>query len=174
MWVLLMGNVAFGLESTSGAVHTQPENVQTQSFQVGVEPNVFLSFGGTSGLSLSSTNGGFVGVETTLSRVYGNRLVGLTGDVLWDTGFGGLTATVGPRVGVLVFALDGGVGLRSDFDMSPTVGGQVRTMLNLGFGSLYYRVGFWPGAVELSTVHQLGFGIKFPQQLGYKPRTGEE
>ena len=174
MWMLLMGTVAFGLESVSDVEQDQSQEVQTPSFQVGVKPNVFLSFGGTSGLSVSSSNGGFVGVETSLSRIHGNRLVGLTGDLLWDSGFGGLTATVGPRVGALVFALDGGVAVRSDFEQPPAVGAQVRTLLNLGFGSMYYRVGFWPDAAELSTVHQLGVGMKFPQQLGYKPRTGEE
>lgn len=174
MWMLLMGTVAFGLESVSGAEQEQSQATPAPSFQVGVKPNVFLSFGGTSGLSVSSSNGGFVGGEASLSRIHGNRLVGLTGDVLWDTGFGGLTATVGPRIGALVFALDGGVSVRSNFELPPTVGSQVRALLNLGFGSMYYRVGFWPGAAELSTVHQLGVGIKFPQQLGYKPRTGEE
>lgn len=174
MWMLLMGTVAFGLESVSDAEQKQPQVTQTPSFQVGVKPNVFLSFGGTSGLSVSSSNGGFVGVETSLSRIHGNRLVGLTGDLLWDSGFGGWTATVGPRIGTLVFALDGGVSVRSNFDMPPEIGSQVRALLNLGFGSMYYRVGFWPDAAELSAVHQLGIGIKFPQQLGYKPRTGEE
>ena len=50
-------------------------------------------------------NGGFVGLES-LSRVNGNRLLGLSGDVLWDTGLGGVSATIGPRIG----AVDAGHG----------------------------------------------------------------
>ena len=48
------------------------------------------------GCHSQQTNGGFVGVETSLSRVNGNRLLGLSGDVLWDTGLDGVSATVGP------------------------------------------------------------------------------
>ena len=171
MWVLLMGNVAFGLESFSVA---RQDHHQNESFQVGVEPHIFLSVGGTSGLSVSSNNGAFIGVETALSRINGNRLMGLSADALWDTGLGGVSATVGPRFGVLMFAIDGGISVRHDFDRPTEVGSQIRTLLNLGFGSIYYRVGFWPSAEELSTVHQFGFSLKFPQQFGYKPRTGVE
>ena len=37
------------------------------------------------------------------------------GDVLWDTGLGGVSATLGPRVGLLMLAVDGGVSVRHDF-----------------------------------------------------------
>ena len=37
----------------------------------------------------------------------GNRLLGVSGDVLWDTGLGGVSATVGPRIGVFMLAMDG-------------------------------------------------------------------
>ena len=38
---------------------------------------------------------------------------------------------------------------------------------------MYYRAGVLVETEELSTVHQIGLRLKFPQQLGYKPRTGE-
>ena len=78
---LLMG-LAFGEEVGLEASGSQFQDVPEQPFQIGVEPDVFLAIGGTSGISLSSLNGGFVGVETSLSHVRGNRLVGLLGDVL--------------------------------------------------------------------------------------------
>jgi len=173
MWLLLMMNVVFGQEVAEEPTQTLVQSPQTSAFQVGVEPRVFVSFGGMSGVSISSVNGGFVGLEAAVSRVNGNRLVGLSGDVLWDSGLGGVSATMGPRVGLLMAALDGGVSVRQDFDGTLEVGSQLRAICNLGVGSFYYRAGFWPNADELSTVHQLGISIKFPQQLGYKPRTGE-
>ncbi len=173
MWLLLMMNVGFGQGVADSPTQTLVQSPQTSAFQVGVEPKVFVSLGATSGASISSTNGGFVGLETTVSRVNGNRLVGLSGDVLWDTGLGGIAATLGPRVGLLILAADGGISVRQDFDGVLEVGSQLRAICNLGIGSIYYRAGFWPQSEELSTVHQLGISIKFPQQLGYKPRTGE-
>ena len=174
MWLLLLVNMAFGQESADGPIQSSTQHIKMDAFEVGVRPRVFVSFGATSGLSVSSTNGGFIGLETGVSRVNGNRLVGLSGDVLWDSGLGGFSATVGPRVGLLVFAVDGGISVRQDAVRASEMGAQLRTLLNFGIGSMYYRVGFWPEAEELSTVHQLGVSLRFPQQIGYKPRTGEE
>lgn len=173
MWLLLMMNVGFGQEVADNPTRTLIQSPQNSAFQVGVEPKIFVSFGAMSGVSMSSTNGGFVGVETAMSRVNGNRLVGLSADVLWDSGLGGVSAMMGPRVGLLMIAVDGGVGVRHNFDGTSEVGSQLRALCNLGIGSIYYRVGFWPESEELSTVHQLGISVKFPQQLGYQPRTGE-
>lgn len=173
MWHLLM-SLAFGDEAGVDSSGTQMQEVLEQPFQIGVQPDIFLTIGGTSGISLSSVNGGFVGVETSLSHINGNRLVGLSGDVLWDSGLGGVSATVGPRVGFLMLAMDGGVSVRTDFTTPREIGAQLRWLLNLGFGTIYYRTGFWPKADELSTVHQIGFGLKFPQTLGYTPRPVRE
>ena len=173
MWLLLV-NMAFGRESAENPTQAITQNITNDAFEIGVKPRVFVSLGATSGLSISSQNGGFVGFETAVSRVNGNRLVGLSGDVLWDSGLRGFSATVGPRVGLLVGAVDGGISVRQEIEGAPEVGAQLRTLLNLGIGSMYYRVGFWPESEELSTVHQLGLSLRFPQQIGYKPRTGEE
>tara|TARA_B100001093_G_scaffold504166_1_gene559575 strand:+ start:209 stop:733 length:525 start_codon:yes stop_codon:yes gene_type:complete len=174
MWLLLLVNMAFGRESADGPIQSSTQHLNVDAFEVGVRPRVFVSLGATSGLSVSSQNGGFVGLETAVSRVNGNRLVGLSGDVLWDSGLGGFSSTVGPRVGLLVVAVDGGISVRQEIEGTPEVGAQVRTLLNLGIGTMYYRVGFWPESEDLSTVHQLGVSLRFPQQIGYKPRTGEE
>ena len=173
MWLLLV-NMAFGQESADDPTQSVSQNIKMNAFEVGVKPRVFVSLGATSGLSLSSESGVFVGLESGVSRVNGNRLFGLSGDILWDSGLGGFSATVGPRVGILVIALDGGISVRQKIERSAEVGAQLRTMLNFGIGSMYYRVGFWPESEELSTVHQLGVSLRFPQQIGYKPRTGEE
>ena len=165
MWHLLMG-LAVGDEIGLDSTETLVQELQEQPFQIGVQSDVFLALGGTSGISLSSVNGGFVGLEASLSRVNGNRLLGLSGDALWDTGLGGVSATVGPRVGVLMLAMDGGIGVRSDFTNPVEIGAQLRWLVNLGFGTVYYRAGFWPNADELSSVHQIGFGLKFPQIVG--------
>lgn len=171
MWHLLM-SLAFGEETDRDSV--QVREISEQPFQIGIQPDVFLAVGGTSGISLSSVNGGFIGIETSLSRVNGNRLLGLSADVLWDTGLGGVSATVGPRVGALMLAMDGGIGVRSDLMSPADIGAQLRLLLNLGFGTVYYRAGFWPDTDELSTVHQIGFGLKFPHVLGYNTRSVHE
>jgi len=169
MWHLLM-SLAFGEEAVGDPSGTQKQEVLEQPFQIGVQPDVFFALGGISGISLSSVNGGYVGLESSISRVNGNRLLGLSGDVLWDTGLGGVSATIGPRIGVLMLAMDGGISVRSDFSNTADVGVQLRWLLNLGFGTVYYRTGLWPNVDELSTVHQIGFGLKFPQTLGYNLR----
>ena len=79
------------------STESQMQEVKEQSFQIGVQPDMFLAVGATSGMSFSSVSGGFVGLEASLSRVNGNRLLGLSGDVLWDTGLGGVSATIGPK-----------------------------------------------------------------------------
>ena len=170
MWHLLIG-LSFGEEAGGDINESQMQEVSEQSFQIGVQPDMFLAVGATSGMSFSSVNGGFVGLETSLSRVNGNRLLGLSGDVLWDTGLGGVSATIGPRIGVLMLAMDGGISVRNDFTSPVDTGAQLRWLVNLGFGTMYYRTGFWPNTDELSIVHQIGFGLKFPQTLGYGPRT---
>ena len=165
MWIWLM-SLAFAEQSERDSAQQKVQELRPQPFQIGVQPDVFWSVGGTSGLSLSSNNGVYAGVETSLSRVNGNRLIGLATDAIWDSGLQGVSATVGPRVGLLMFAMDGGVSIRSDFVDPVETGGQLRVLLNLGFGTVYYRTGFWPNTDELSTVHQLGMSLKFPQMLG--------
>jgi len=148
----------------------------SKPFVIGVHPTQFFSVGMTGGGTVSSTNGGYVGIESSLSRVYGNRLVGLSTDVVWDSALNGASMTIGPRVGVLMLAIDGGLGVRSgvDFTESVDVGMYGRVGLNLGLGGMYYRMGWWPESDELSVMHHVGVSIKIPQQIGYTPRTPYE
>ena len=175
LW-LWIGKAAWGLDSTAALNESSQtaSSLMEQPFTIGVDPKTFVSFGGTSGLSLASEHGIFTGVEASIARVNGNRSIGINGDVLWDTVLQGASISVGPRFGVLMFALDGGVGLRTDFDAGVELGSYIRTSLNLGFVSTHYRFGLWPEADELATVHQLGVSLRFPQQLGYAPRTVQE
>ena len=173
MWHLLI-SLALGQGSGSDFPEIEQHDEVAQPFQIGVQPDYFLAVGGIGGISLSSVNGSFVGIETSLSRVHGNRLLGLSGDIVWDNSLNGVTATIGPRMGMLVFAMDGGISIRSQLSTPAEIGGQLRFLLNLGVGTVYYRTGFWPIPDELSTVHQIGFGIRFPQRLGYNTHGNQE
>ena len=42
-----------------------------------------------------------------------------------------------------MLAIDGGVSVRSNFESPADAGAQLRWLVNLGFGTLYYPVGFW-------------------------------
>ena len=170
MWLPISGMLLMPEPAVNNMNVDNPE----QPFEIGVHPKTFVSVGGTTGIGVSDNKGVFAGLNATVSRVNGNSLIGATGDVTWDASSNQLVATVGPRVGKLMFALDGGLAIRSDFTES-ALGGQVRGSLNLGLGSVYIRTMLWPqtdGGV--SAVTQLGFSVNFPQQLGYKPRTTYE
>ena len=65
MWLVLMMNVSFGQESVDEPAQVSDSYMKSDAFQVGVEP-LILSFGATSGLSLSSKNGVFVGLESAI------------------------------------------------------------------------------------------------------------
>ena len=131
MWHLLI-SLAFGDETGLDSTENQIQEV-SDPFQIGVQPDGRSLLAVPVGMSFSTENGGFVGVETSLSRVNGNRLLGISGDVLWDTGLD-VSATVGPRIGVFMLAMDGGIGLRSDFESPADIGAQLRFLLNVGFG----------------------------------------
>ena len=165
----LEGNVEAGTVLES-------EDDRLVPFVIGVHPTTFVSLGMTGGVSMSTNNGGYVGAEASVSRVYGNRLFGLSTDVMWDSALKGASMTIGPKVGVLMLAVDSGLGVRSGFDFTEPVevGMYGRAGLNLGLGGLYYRVSWWPQSDELSVVHHLGVSIKIPQQIGYEPRTPYE
>lgn len=154
----------------------EPQENPSVPFVIGVHPTQFFSVGITGGGTVSSTNGGYVGIESSISRVYGNRMMGLSTDVVWDSALSGASITIGPKVGVLMLAMDGGVGVRSDVDFTEPVelGMYGRVGLNLGLGGVYYRMGWWPESDELSVMHHIGVSIKIPQQLGYEPRTPYE
>ena len=162
-----------GLEEIKASESQEKPSVP---FVIGVRPKKFLSVGMTGGGTVSSTNGGYVGIESSMSRVYGNRLLGLSADVVWDSALNGASMTIGPKVGLLIFAFDTGLGVRSDFDLKEPVelGVVARVGLNLGLGGVYYRMGWWPQSDELSVMHHVGVSVKIPQQLGYEPRTPYE
>lgn len=170
MWLPISGMLLMPKPEVNKTNVDTPE----QPFEIGVHPKTFVSVGGTGGVGVSDNKGVFAGLSATVSRVNGNSLIGATSDLTWDASSNQLVATVGPRVGKLMVALDGGLAVRSDFTESE-MGGQVRGSLNLGLGSVYIRTMLWPqtdGGV--SAVTQLGFSVNFPQQLGYKPRTTYE
>jgi len=168
--VTVVDSIDSALEKDNGS---EPQENPSMPFVIGVHPTHFFSVGMTGGGTVSSTNGGYIGIESSMSRVHGNRLLGLSADVVWDSALNGASMTIGPKVGLLMLAMDGGLGVRSDFDFTESVelGMYGRVGLNLGLGGLYYRMGWWPESDELSVMHHVGVSIKIPQQLGYKPRT---
>lgn len=140
-----------------------------EPFVLGREPQTFVNVGWTAGASLAETPGIFAGGTAGISRITGNQWVGATADILLDTG-SGINLLVGPKVGLLVLGVDAGFAARSDFRNPIVTGGYGRAEVNLGVVSWYYRAVVWPVESALSTTHQLGVSMKFPQQLGYKPR----
>lgn len=145
----------------------EPQENPSVPFVIGVHPTQFFSVGITGGGTVSSTNGGYVGIESSISRVYGNRMMGLSTDVVLDSALSGASITIGPKVGVLMLTMDGGVGVRSDVDFTEPVelGMYGRVGLNLGLGGVYYRMGWWPESDELSVMHHIGVSIKSHSNL---------
>ena len=173
MWLPIAGMVWMSEPAEQSEDTTSVDNRQ-QPFEIGVHPKTFVSVGGIGGVTVSGNTGSFVGLNAAVSRVNGNNFIGVTGDVAWDVSSNQLVATVGPRAGKLLFTLDGGLAVRSDFS-DTEIGAQMRGSLNLGLSSVYVRAMMWPQIDDaLSSMLQLGFSINFPQQLGYKPRTTYE
>ena len=96
---LLMG-LAFGEEVGLEASGSQFQDVPEQPFQIGVEPDVFLAIGGTSGLPYVPERR-VCWCRNELVACKRQSVSGIV-DVLWDSGLGGVSATVGPRIGVFI------------------------------------------------------------------------
>ncbi len=137
-----------------------------EPFVVGAKPQTFWSIGGTTGGAVSDDWGGFVGLETGLSTVKGNRLLGVQSDLFYDTTQQNVVASIGPKVGVLMLNVDGGLAVSSNLSDITRVGGYGRLSMNFGVFAGYYRFNVWGE----DTLQQFGISIKVPQLLGYQPR----
>ena len=145
---------------------------QEEPFQIGTKPYHFISTGLTTGASLSGKgNGGFVGLETSYVRAHKGTWFGLYTDALYDFGQQASTITIGPELGILMFGIDGGLGVQIRPKEETILGFQARTMLSLGFFSLFYRYGVWPEENTLRGVHQIGITLKSPIIRNHKSRS---
>lgn len=138
----------------------------SEPYVIGVRPKTYLNIGGASGLSVSNGTGLYAGGAFGVSRVKGNHTLGVSTELFYDSNLKGLTGTLGPKVGLLIGELDGGVVMNTGSDLT-TWGGYARLGLNFGLASSYYRVLVLS---ERTTTHHIGVTLKFPQQLGYRPR----
>lgn len=138
----------------------------SEPYVIGVRPKTYFNIGGTSGVSFSDGKGLYAGGTLGVSRVKGNHTLGVSTEWLYDSNLTGLTGTLGPKVGLLMGELDGGAVMNTGAD-STTWGGYARLSLNFGILSSHYRVLV---LTKQSPVNHIGVTLKFPQQLGYRPR----
>ena len=118
------------------------------------------------GLTARVSSTGFVGLECNYSVVKKSTWMGVYSDVFYDFAQQDTTITIGPRVGKMVFGIDGGLGVRLGGKEQMELGQQFRVLLNLGVASVYYRYGIW----SEEKTHQVGLTIKIPTILNYEPR----
>ena len=133
-----------------------------ESYSFGFPAQKMFNTGLTGGVS----NGGFVGLECNYSVVKKSTWMGVYSDVFYDFAQQDTTITIGPRVGKMVFGIDGGLGVRLGGKEQMKLGQQFRVLLNLGVASVYYRYGIW----SEEKTHQVGLTIKIPTILNYEPR----
>ena len=93
---------------------------------------------------------------------------GLYTDALYDFGNGNTMITLGPKVGMYIIGLDGGIGIVLDPKDQRNLQMQGRFLLTFGVFSMYYRYG---GRLDTDVrTHQTGLSIKMPFPLNYEPR----
>ena len=156
MWHLLIG-LSFGEEAGVTSMNPKCKRYQNSPFKSVSSPICFGCWCHKWHVILIK-NGGFVGLETSLSRVNGNRLLGLSGDVLWDTGLGGVSATIGPRIGVLMLAMDGGISVRNDFTSPVDTGAQLRWLVDWDLEQCIIVRGFGRTQMNCRLCIRLGLG----------------
>ena len=153
----MVGIVALGI----GVAAAQSVN---ETYVIGVRPKTYLSIGTTSGVSMSNGTGVFVGGMTGISRVRGNHLLGVTTECLYDSNVSGVMGTLGPKLGLLIGEVDLGFAFSTGHKSSR--GGYIRAGMNFGVVSVNYRILM----LSEAPIHHIGMSLKFPQQLGYRPR----
>ena len=155
MWLWSIIGLGWSLENR---VETEPPN---PAFRIGVQALTVSSLGLTAGAAFAADNGWYLGAQYGLSRVRGNRLFGANTDLFYDGSMNNAIWTVGPKVGVLALGLDAGLAVQAMDDVQS--GYYARSSLNLGLGSLYYRMIGWS---DLGMMHQVGFSVQIPQLIG--------
>lgn len=160
-----------GLSVFLGFILIQSSYAEEEPFSFGSPPQKYLSTGLTTGASFTpSGNGVYLGGECNYVRLKKQFWMGVYTDAVYDFGQAAATVTLGPKIGLLAFGLDGGLGLRTNLKDQTELGFQTRAMLNLGLFSLYYRYGGWPDSGVITSTHQTGISLKMPFPLTYEPR----
>ena len=168
MFWLLALNPVFALEEIQQETQESSFEQREAAFEIGISPKNYLSFGPTIGVSLSSDIGIFGGMDASFSRVRGNRSVGVSAMAFYDSHSKGSTVGLAPRFGYLFFAIDPGISLHHDRKEQTRLGGYLRSNLNLGFASLFYRVEIPVEKEARTAIHQLGISVLLPQELSSK------
>ena len=131
-------------------------------YEFDLPPQKFLSTGLTGGGNLGAPSGsGFVGLESSYTVATTGKWVGATTGISVDVGQGQTLFTLGPKVGVLAFGVDGGLGVRTIREFGFDMGVQVRPQLNRLL-AIFYRYGYWPSENGLPHV-SVGLTVKLPK-----------
>lgn len=137
-------------------------------FSIGTSTQHYISAGVTTGASFSGRgNGALLGFEGSYVQAHKGKWMGIYTDALYDFGQGLTTISVGPEIGMLMFGVDAGVGLRMGAEQEAQLGAQGRVMCTLGFFALSFRHGLWPQEGKIEHVSQLGLTFKIPVALNY-------
>ena len=142
---------------------------EEKPYSFGVPPQRYFNTGVTAGSSFSSLGKGrFLGIECNYVRSNKGMWAGLYTDALYDFGNGNTMITIGPKIGMYIIGLDGGIGIVLDPKDQRDLQMQGRILLTFGVFSMYYRYGIRMDT-DIST-HQIGLSIKMPFPLNYEPR----
>ena len=140
----------------------QLAQAKEETYSFGFPVQKMFNTGLTGGFSSSR----FVGLECNYSVVKKSAWMGVYSDVFYDFAQQDTTITIGPRIGKMVFGIDGGLGVRLGGEQQMELGQQFRALFNLGIASVYYRYGVW----SEENTHQVGLTIKIPTLLNYESR----
>ena len=139
-----------------------------EAFSFGVIPKQYIHTGVTAGTSFVSNRvESYLGLECNYTQFRRNWWMGGYTDVFYDFGQESMVITAGPRIGKLVFGVDGGLGMRVSTTEQVELGWQARTMFTTGLFSLYYRFGSWPTSDgdDFTSTHQTGVTVNIPFKL---------
>jgi hypothetical protein len=134
-------------------------------FTIGSRPAWLLLGGVTTGGTLLSDRGAYVGGELSLARLRDASFFGFYADSYYDWGAHGTYVTGGLEIGHKLVGLDGGVALRL-LDGDRQLGATGRVVLGLGAVGLYARYAHFWDVMQNDNVIQLGLVLKLPLWTG--------
>lgn len=130
------------------------------AFTIGPEPKWFLLGGVTSGGTVTTERGGYVGGELSFLRLNNGNFLGVYSDAYYDFGIGGTYVTGGLELGHKFLSVDGGLAMRF-VDGARDTGFTGRVALSIGVFAIYVRYAHFDSMTNEDVV-QVGGMLKLP------------
>jgi hypothetical protein len=130
------------------------------AFTIGPVPKWFLLGGVTSGGTVTTERGGYVGGELSFLRLNNGNYVGVYSDAYYDFGIDGTYVTGGLELGHRFVGVDGGLAKRFVDGVHDT-GFTGRVVLSVGVLALYVRYAHFDALMNDNVV-QVGGMLKLP------------